>query len=167
MVQPPKRRPSAQDLANCDQLGQLPIELSQLTWPDGSPMELLLRARSAEDRAKCDRAATRAAIQLDMGSTCDENTYAIMTVFYGLAEPKLTEAQLPILWSLNTNIIDELADGIERLEKLPAAALRARLERMANTPIPAAESASTKKRRATSAAELDRGAGKKTESVSE
>lgn len=163
MVQPPKRRPSAQDLANCDQLGQLPIELSQLTWPDGSPMELLLRARSAEDRAKCDRAATRAAITLDMGSSFDDHTYAIMTVFYGLAEPRLTEAQLPILWSLNTHIIDELADAIERIEKLPAALLKARLERLADAAIPEKETPRTKKRRAQSAEQLDRSIGAQAE----
>lgn len=155
MAQPPKRRPSAQDLANCDQLGQLPIQLPQLTWPDGTQMELLIRARSAEDRAKCDRAATLAAIKLDMGSTFDEQTYAIYTVFYGLAEPKLSDAQIPILWSLNTNIIDELADAIERIEKLPAAALKARLERMAGSAIPAVETARTKKRRAPRSDELD------------
>jgi hypothetical protein len=163
---PQPKRPSAQDLANADQLGQLPLTIAGLTWPDGQPMELLIRARTHEDRARCNRQAIKAALALNDGATFDEDTYAVYAAFYGLAEPRLTEAQLPILWAMNPFVLDEIVDAIERIERLPAHALKAQLELLAGTPIPEKPTPKARTGRTARASELDSRPGPQAEPIS-
>lgn len=137
------RTPTAEDLSTVLNLGELPFALPNVTWPDGSPFEITIRARSIRLRALCHRAAIKAGVEA--GIEFDDDTYAVYTFFHGMSKPKLEDSQIGIIWSMNAYVIDQVVDALERLEKLPARALQTELERMAGVAIPAKEA----KRRAT------------------
>lgn len=136
------REVRAEDLASVPQLAEIPIAIPQLTWPDGSPFEVTIRALSFEERRAVNRAATKAAEGLP--TPMDPDTWALETVFRGLVKPKLTESQKQFLKDTNATVIDDLADAIVRIGRLPARAVERAVERLAavdggaapGTPVP-------------------------------
>lgn len=131
--QPPKT-PTPEDLSLLPTCGEISFEIPNVTWPDGSPVELTLRALDAQGRAAVDRAAIAAGTKV--GIDYDDATALVETVFQGIVRPTLTEDHRRILWKWNAWILDQLAEEIDRLGRLPARQLQAYLERLAGRAIP-------------------------------
>lgn len=150
------RTPTAQDLALAPSCAELEIELP-LTWPDGTPMVITLRALTARQRMAANRAAIKAA--QEWGGEFDDDVWAVKTAFYGIARPQLTEAQESILWDMNAWIRDQIVDAIDTLQRLPARAVETELERLAGTAVPAAPQKKRSDRRRSEPDPVDRGPG--------
>jgi hypothetical protein len=133
---PAPRTPTLEDFATVPQLAEVPLVIPQLTFPDGSPFEIRVRALSARERAACERAAIKAAAERKDGSTFDEHVWAIERAFYALVSPRLTPAQKDQLWDWNPHVIDAIVGCSSRLEKLPARAVELEVERLAGVTVP-------------------------------
>lgn len=142
---PAPRVPTAEDFATTPQLAESPLEIPQLTFPDGTPFRVRVRARSARERAACSRAAVKAASA--WGGTFDEDAWSIEAAFYMLAQPKLLPAQKEQLWDWNPHVIDLIVGTGVRLERLPARAVELELARLAGVAVPDAPGASAADRR--------------------
>lgn len=149
------RIPTAQDLALAPSCAELEIDLP-LAWPDGSPMRITLRALTARQRMAANRAAVKAA--QEWGGEFDDDVWAVKTAFYGIARPQLTEAQESILWDMNAWVRDQIIDAIDTLQRLPARAVEAELERLAGTPVPPAPPKKKSGRQRPEPDPVDRGA---------
>ena len=128
------RTPTPEDLSILPTRGELSYQLPGVTWPDGSPVQLTLRALSARDRAAVDRAAIAAGGQHKL--EYDDATALVETVFYGISQPRLEDAHKAILWGWNAWLLEQIADQIATLGRLPARDLQAHLERLAGIGIP-------------------------------
>lgn len=139
------RAPTPEDLSLLPTRGELSYELPTVTWPDGSAVELTLRAISARDRAAIDRAAIAAASAYK--GDYDDTTALVETVFAGIARPQLDEEHKAILWRWNVWILEQIADQIAILGRLPARELQAHLERLAGIAVPEPQTSSAGPRR--------------------
>ena len=128
------RYPTVEDLGTLPTRGEIAYDLATVTWPDGSPVHLKLRALDARAQAAVDREAAKAGAK--HGIDYDHATAMVKTVFLAIAEPKLEEHHESILWGWNAWILSEIADQIAILGRLPARDLQSALERLAGVAIP-------------------------------
>lgn len=128
------RTPTPEDLSVLPTRGEVSYTLPNLTWPDGSPVHLTVRALGATERAAIDRAAIAAAAAYK--GEYDDTTALVETVFYGIAQPKLELEHKAILWRWNVWLLEQIADQIALLNELPARELQTHLERLAGIPVP-------------------------------
>lgn len=128
------RTPTAEDLALVPTCGEIEFTIPRVTWPDGSPFTIQLRALDARQSADVDRKATKAGAQ--HGTSYDDYTALVWTVFYAISKPRLTENQMGVLWDMNASILAEIADYLATLAILPARELQAHLERLAGVAVP-------------------------------
>lgn len=143
-----ERVPTIQEIALTRQLAELPMEVKGWAWPDGRPMKVKVRALTFAERRECNRLAMEAGLKaMPKGFTpgqvlpFDDDVWALEAVVRGLVEPKLPRAAIAVLGDMNAAIIDQLADAITRLGKLPAAFVAAELERLAGRAVPPAPDA--------------------------
>lgn len=158
------RVPTPEELTVLPTRGEIPLRLNGVTWPDGAPVVLWLRARSFEQRAT---AANKAAKYAKDHGYHEDEAWALLAARAFIARPEISDAQLHVLAGLNPRIIDEIVAAGERIEHLDARLIAAALEDLAGvaTP-PAPEPAVAAGARAADAADGDgggapvRGAGK-------
>lgn len=151
------RTPTAEDLALLPNRGELSYELPNVTWPNGSPVQLTLRALGATERAAIDRAAIAAAAAYK--GEYDDTTALVETVFHGIASPRLDDEHKKILWRWNVWILEQIADQIAILGRLPARELEATLERLAGAAVPQPTARTPRAPRKSRAAQPDRTSG--------
>lgn len=143
------RTPTPEDLSVLPTRGELSYQLPNVTWPDGSRVAITIRALSARERAAVERAAVAAGGQHKI--EYDDMTALVETVYHGIAQPRLEDSHKAILWGWNVWILEQIADQITALGRLPARDLQTHLERLAGIAVPeptAAAAGKARKRRA-------------------
>lgn len=82
------------------------------------------------------------------GIDYDYQTALVLTVFHGIAEPRLEEGHQSILWGWGTFVLEGIAEHITQIGRLPARNLQATLERLAGIPVPDPPAPQKRSRRA-------------------
>jgi hypothetical protein len=73
------RLPTVEDLSILPNRGEIAYDLPTVSWPDGTPVRLVLRALDARSQAAIDRAAIKAGAKNDI--EYDATTAMVETVF--------------------------------------------------------------------------------------
>lgn len=152
-----QRTPTPEDLAILPTRGELSYQLPGVTWPDKTPVQITLRALSAREQATIDRAALAAGGK--HGTEYDDMTALVETVCAGISQPRLDDAHKAIIWGWNVWLLEQIADQIRTLGRLPARDLQATLERLAGITIPEPAAGPTGAPRKRGAAKSGRAAG--------
>lgn len=123
------------DIRDCQDLPKMPVtpgvrRVADGGWeplwtrPDGSPLTILLRAPSFEERRLINQVAGES-----------DDTFTIETCFYCIAEPTFSREQLKeILQNKHPLALDQIRDTAWSLAELPAEMVEREIRRLAGLP---------------------------------
>jgi hypothetical protein len=132
------KTPTPEDLALIPTRGEIPLELNEVTWPDGSPVVLWLRGRSFLEMAS---ANYRAAEYARKHGITEDDAWALLAAKSYIARPEISDAQLHVLTGLNPRIISDIIQAGERIEAIDARLIQSAVEQLAGVATPPAPDA--------------------------